>query len=216
MNYRKSVAAVLAVLLLGGVAAILLQGRSGDTGHRHATPASDLPRFRAGELQVGIATEPDTPRVGDNTLLLELQHQDGAPLEGATVQAFAEMPAMGAMPAMRAPADLERTGPGRFQGTLSLSMRGDWPLTISITRADGTTQRLQFDLATDRQGLEIASGGSALNGSPAAADSDNAINVDNRRRQLIGVKTREVAQQHLTRRIRAVGQVAFDERRLPT
>jgi membrane fusion protein, copper/silver efflux system len=213
MNYWKPIAAVVALLMLGAIATLLLQSRSDEPGHQHAAPASDLPRFRAGELQVGIATLPETPRVGENTLLLELNRLDGTPLEGATVQAVAEMPAMGAMPAMRAPAGLEPTGPGRFRGTLSLSMRGDWPLTVNITHPNGTTRRLQFDLATDRQGLEIASGGSPLNGS-AAADSDTAINVDSRRRQLIGLKTREVTHHDLTWRIRAVGRVAFDERRL--
>lgn len=214
MTYWKPIAAASVLLVLGGIAAFLFNARSGEPGHRHVATASELPRFRAGELQIGIATQPETPRVGDNTLLLELRRLDGTPLDGATVQAFAEMPAMGAMPAMRAPAGLERTGPGRFQGTVSLSMRGDWPLTVNITLPDGSARRLQFDLATGRQGLDIASGGSPLNGSRAAADSDNAITVDNRRRQLIGLTTREATHQDLTRQIRAVGRVAFDERRL--
>jgi Cu(I)/Ag(I) efflux system membrane fusion protein len=42
----------------------------------------------------------------------------------------------------------------------------------------------------------------------------NAIMVDSRRRQLIGVETGEVAHQDLTRIIRAVGQVIYDETRL--
>ncbi len=42
----------------------------------------------------------------------------------------------------------------------------------------------------------------------------NVITIDNRRRQMIGVKTDAVTHRDLVRRIRAVGAVKFDERRL--
>jgi Cu(I)/Ag(I) efflux system membrane fusion protein len=77
---------------------------------------------------------------------------DGEPVADLELDAFAEMPAM------RAPVDLERVGPGRFAGDFNLSMRGEWPLTLEIEDPDGTDHRLQFDLATDREGLELAAG----------------------------------------------------------
>lgn len=207
--------AILAVaVLLGGGAYLYRPADDAPATGSGAPQSDDLAQFRAGDLRVGVAMEPQTPRVGDNTVLLEITRPDGTPIDDASVTAFAEMAAMGAMPAMRAPADLQATGPGRFRGTVSLSMRGDWPLTVSIETPDGASRRLQFDLATGRQGLDIAAGGRPVGGPARSADSagEGAINIDNRRRQLIGIETAEATHRDLTRSIRTVGRVAVDER----
>ena len=105
--------------------------------------------------------------------------------------------------------------PGRFEGSLNLSMRGEWPLTIAIDHPEGQQdQRLRFDLATDRQGLTIAAGGAPVGDGPAAVDAANAVTIDNRRRQMIGVETGEATHRNLTKVIRAVGEVTYDERLL--
>lgn len=121
---------------------------------------------------------------------------------------------MGAMPAMRAPAELREVAPGRYEGSMNLSMRGEWPLTVMFESPAGKPVRLQFDLATDREGLTIAAGGASVGGTPAAADAANAVTIDNRRRQMIGVETGEVTRRELTKVIRAVGEVTYDERLL--
>lgn len=177
--------------------------------------AGGMPRYRAGDLIIAADIEPRTARIGENRLILELRDAEGNPVSDADVEAFAQMPAMGAMPAMRAPVDLEQVAPGRFEGTMDLSMRGEWPLTVAIDHPEGKDdQRLQFDLATDREGLTIAAGGAPVGGGPAAADAANAVTIDSRRRQMIGVETGEVTHRDLTKVIRAVGEVTFDERRL--
>ncbi|MGE3296401.1 MAG: FixH family protein, partial [Porticoccaceae bacterium] len=177
--------------------------------------AGGLPRYRAGGLIIAADIEPRTARVGENRLILEVRDEDGDPVSDIDVDAFAQMPAMGAMPAMRAPADLEQVEPGRFEGSLNLSMRGEWPLTIAIDHPDGRKgQRLQFDLATDREGLTIAAGGAPVGNGPAAVDAANAVTIDNRRRQMIGVETGEATHRNLTKVIRAVGEVTYDERLL--
>src|SRR5690606_33902008 len=48
----------------------------------------------------------------------------------------------------------------------------------------------------------------------AGSDEGNVITIDNRRRQLIGVEIGEAAYRQLVRPIRAVGEVAYDERLL--
>jgi len=177
--------------------------------------ADSLPRYRAGDLVVGVDIDPATARVGENRLILEVRDESGNPVTDVGVNAFAQMPAMGAMTAMRAPADLEQVAPGRYEGSMNLAMRGEWPLTIAINRPEGQEdRRLQFDLATDREGLTIAAGGAPVGGVPAAADATNAVTIDNRRRQMIGVETGEVTHRDLTKVIRAVGEVTYDERRL--
>jgi Cu(I)/Ag(I) efflux system membrane fusion protein len=177
----------------------------------------DVQRYRAGELVIAVHTEPDTPTVGDNRLLVDIQDAAGEPVSSLNVDAFAEMPAMGAMPAMRAPADLEQVGPGQFAGSMNLSMRGEWPLTLNIENPDGTDHRLQFDLATDRPGLQLAAGATPVGGQgeqAGPAGEGPIVNVDSRRRQMIGVETAEAARRDLMRSIRAVGQVTYDERLL--
>jgi len=206
----------VAALLLAGIATyVVMRGGGTDVAPSGAATVQEIPRYRAGGLEVGVTTVPATPRVGDNRLIVELHTPDGDPVSAVEVDAFAEMPAMGAMPAMRAPADLEQVAPGRFEGSVNLSMRGEWPLTIVIDHPQGRAdQRLQFDLATDREGLTIAAGGAPVGGGPAAVDAANAVTIDNRRRQMIGVETGKATHRRLVKVIRAVGEVAYDERLL--
>lgn len=187
-------------------------------------------RYRVGRVEMAVGVEPRTPRVGENRLVIELTDPDGDPLTGIPIEAHAEMPAMGAMPAMRAPADIREVAPGRYEGTMNLSMRGSWPLTVRMQDPEtGEEARVQFDLATDRPGLEVAAGARPVDGGetasaaasesgaddPAAAgDTSNAITVDSRRRQLIGLETGTAERRELVRPIRAVGEVAYDERLL--
>jgi Cu(I)/Ag(I) efflux system membrane fusion protein len=121
---------------------------------------------------------------------------------------------MGAMPAMRAPADLEETAPGRYQGSMDLPMRGEWPLTISFDAPGGQSVRLQFDLATDRANMPIAGGATPVGGGPAGIDTSNAITIDNRRRQMIGVEIGEATHRDMTKIIRLLGAVSYNERLL--
>ncbi|HUO81424.1 MAG TPA: efflux RND transporter periplasmic adaptor subunit [Gammaproteobacteria bacterium] len=182
----------------------------------------DMPMYRAGPFRVGVAVDPTSPRVGDNRLTVSLKDAGGQPVPEANIRAVAEMAAMGAMPAMRAPADLEEVAPGRYTGAFDLSMSGAWPLTLSIEKAGLGRARLGFDLATGRAGLEIRSGGVPLDasGRPAAGDARMAetdgggITIDSRRRQLIGVETDEATHRDLVKTIRAVGRVTYDERHI--
>lgn len=171
-----------------------------------------MPRFTAGNLEISIATDPATPRVGNNALIIQITDNNGNPVSDADIDAYAEMPAMGAMPSMRAPAGLTQTAPGRYEGELDLSMRGEWPLTVKIDNSSDGSKRLQFDLATDRTGLVIAAGGTPVGGSMADMDDENTITIDNRRRQMIGVETGKATHRDLVKTIRAVGEVTFDER----
>jgi membrane fusion protein, copper/silver efflux system len=177
-------------------------------------PNGGMPRYRAGDLDIAVDIDPGTARVGDNKIKIELRDADGQPIDDADIDAFAQMPAMGAMSAMRAPADLKKTGPGQYEGSMDLSMRGEWPLTVEIKDPVRGDKRLQFDLATDRQGLTITAGATPVGGAAMSMDDANAITIDNRRRQMIGVETGEATHRNLVKSIRAVGEVAFDERLL--
>ncbi|WP_043316170.1 hypothetical protein [Microbulbifer sp. HZ11] len=68
---------------------------SGGDSEAPAAAKSQLPRYSAGGLEIGVGTEPTAPQVGDNTLILELRQPGGEPVTGVAIEAFAEMPAMG-------------------------------------------------------------------------------------------------------------------------
>jgi Cu(I)/Ag(I) efflux system membrane fusion protein len=179
--------------------------------------------FESGPFEVGLAVVPDTPRMGDNDLMIMVRLPNGTPAANVDVSAYAEMPAMGAMPAMRAPADLVETTGGVFEGAVDLRMRGAWPLTVSIADPTHGNTQMVLDLATDRPGLRISAGGRLAGtvdqqqSSVAATDAGSeygAITVDNRRRQMIGLETEVVTHHDLVRKIRAVGNITYDERRL--
>ena len=222
MKPRIMLGGAALALTLVGIA--LFMDRSTNEGD-NAVSARDagLSWYQATGIEVGVATFPASPRVGDNRLVVAVRERNGEPVADLAIAAFAEMPAMGAMAAMRAPVDLVQVAPGRYEGTMKLSMRGEWPLTLTIDYpAGGEAQRLKFDLATDRAGLGIAAGGSPVDAPAAPVEvanastntNVNAITIDNRRRQLIGVETGEVSHRDLVKIIRAVGEVTYDERRL--
>jgi len=173
-----------------------------------------MPSYRAGDLEIAINIDPRTARVGQNKIMIEVHNAGGKPVPSIEVEAFAQMPAMGTMPAMRAPADLKQMSPVRYEGSMNLSMRGEWPLTVVIKDPQHSDKRLQFDLATDREGLAIVAGATPADGTVRPTDDASVITIDNRRRQMIGVETDEVIHRDLVKSIRAVGEVMFDERLL--
>ncbi len=169
--------------------------------------------LNAGPYRIGAEVEPETPRVGENRLAITLANADGEPLSDAKIHAVAEMPAMGSMPAMRAPVELRETKPGIYEGTFDLPMEGAWPLMITLEAPGLPARTVSFDMATGRAGLAPSMGFSG-GGEGAEEAPPGTITIDPHRRQLIGVTTDVAEVRPLTRTIRAVGQVVVDERRL--
>jgi len=211
LNLIRRIAAAMALVLIGGGAWVWISQLDGEAPA--VATKDDMPRYRAGTLEVGVMTDPRTPKVGANRLIVHVHDVDGKPVS-TQIDAYAEMPAMGAMPAMRAPADLQETAPGRYEGEVDLAMRGEWPLTMSVATEGGPPVRLQFDLATDRAEIPIAAGATPVGGAAMSMDDANVITIDSRRRQMIGVETGVATHRDLVKSIRAVGEVGVDERRL--
>ncbi len=206
------VAGTVALVVVTGGTYILLSESGSEAPDMVAE--SGMPRYRAGDLEIAIDIDPHTARVGDNKIIVEIRGEDGTVVPDIEVSAFAQMPAMGSMQAMRAPADLKQTDPGRYEGSVNLSMRGEWPLTVEIKGPQRGERRLQFDLATDREGLTIAAGATPVGGTVLPTNDANVITINNRRRQMIGVETGKATHRDLLKSIRAVGEVTFDERLL--
>ncbi|HBV21709.1 MAG TPA: efflux RND transporter periplasmic adaptor subunit [Nitrosomonas sp.] len=203
---------VLAILT-GGAYFLLSESGTNVPPESSAVARDNLSRYQVNGLKIGLGINPSIPRVGINELIIEVRDSRDNPVPVA-INAYAEMPAMGAMPAMRAPVDLKERVPGRYTGAMNLSMRGEWPLTVVIKDPQHNEKRLQFDLATDRKDLAIVAGATPVDGATKTTDDANVITIDNRRRQMIGVETDEVTHRDLIKSIRAVGEVMFDEQLL--
>jgi len=180
-----------------------------------AQTGADAQDYAAGPYRFAVELKPSAPVVGKNALTVRLKDETGEPLSGAAIRAVAVMPAMGTMPAMRAPAEMRETAPGIYVGTFEPSMEGAWPLTLTLQAPELPERTVSFDMATAREGLRPSSGidsgggGSAQESAPAGT-----INVDARRRQMIGLTTAVASLQPLTRTVRAVGRVTYDETQL--
>ena len=189
------VARTLLLLLLAGLPA---QAMGADA----ATEFEEVGPFR-----IYAEVDPEVPKVGRNQVTVWVQDSAGKSLSGASLDVVAVMPAMGAMPAMYAPAEMIETDPGRYLGDFTPSMAGEWPLTIRIETATGSGS-ITFDLATGRRGLRCSSCGGEGTAVPGT------VRVEPSRRQLIGIRTGRVTERNLRIVIRAPAVVTYDETRL--
>jgi len=123
----------------------------------------------AGALNVGAHIDPHRPVVGNNRLLVAVETPDGEPVTDASVEAVAIMPAMGAMPEMRASALFKHVEGGRYAGDLELTMAGGWPLTLKVDSPTHGKATLHFDLATTIEGLRLTDASGTGRANSAAA-----------------------------------------------
>ena len=163
-----------------------------------------------GPFQIAASFQPDPPRVGKNTLSLSIRGADGAAVEGLTIDATANMPAMGAMPEMRSQGQVITEEKGRYHVEFDLPMAGSWPLSLSIRAPDGDQATMQFNFVT---GLPVRRTDVAAitRLSIGGKDPAGTVILETARRQLIGVKTGSVVRKHVVIAIRAMGRVAYDE-----
>jgi len=140
---------VFAAALAAGIG-FALRGKSPDS-----MPRSGANFHPAGPFKIAVAIDPTQPKVGKNHMTVVVRDGNDQPVNDAAIQAIAEMPAMGAMPAMRAPADLKLDQPGVYRGQFELSMEGAWPLTLAIASPTKGSANLSFDLTTSRTGLRL-------------------------------------------------------------
>jgi len=210
---RKHIVLITSVALALTAGALIGFYWSGERQGR--APAAAAPMHRAGPFQIAARVAPATPVVGENTVLIELADLGGAPVTGAQIRAVATMPAMGAMPEMRAPATVTESRPGHYEGPFTLRMDGSWPLTLEISKEGVGEATLRFELATRRPGLRLSSDASlAAEAGESELSPAGTITLDARRRQAIGVTIAEVLRAPLQRRVRAVGRVTYDETRV--
>ena len=206
------------LLGFGGAAALVLASAAMGAWYWKTTllaptPAAAGTSMRAGAYQLRFNIEPETPQVGVNHLTLEVRDGNGKPVADAQVEIGANMAAMGTMSAMHAPAEIRADAAGMYRGTLDLPMSGEWPLTLSINTPLLGQAKIVLEMATGRNGL-LPANAAPRNDSMSQETESGMIQLDTRRRQLIGVTTGRVERKVVNYTVRAAGRVANDERRL--
>lgn len=214
---------LVAIICLGLIASLILF--LPQATEKQVTIQNIGQEYFAGPFKIQLVIDPEQPRVGKNQLNIIIRDKDNQAVNNASIQAVAEMPAMGSMPTMYAPAEISNVQPGLYQGQFELPMTGAWPLTLTIDAGIQGQARISFDMGTSRKGLSFSSATpstfSAVQPSSQNALSSNATSlqaksfkVDAYRRQLIGVSTEEVTCINMTKTIHANAQISYDQTRL--
>ena len=199
-------AAFAAVVLLAAVAFFTLRGPHAG---RHAA-APSAPALEAGSLRVSVTASPESPRVGENELRIQLADAAGAPVEAAEVHIGWKMAAMGAMPEMNGHAAAEPHGPGDYRAQIDLPMNGTWRLEIEAKPPGGDAVQIVGSLTTGIPGVAFAAPAGASAPRSAAAGSGE-VRIDAERRQRVGIRTARALRGPFEISLRAVGRVTADE-----
>ncbi len=97
---------------------------------------------KAGEYNVAVKIDKNSPVVGDNNVSIEITDASGHHARDAKVVLEYSMPAMPGMPAMNYKADAELKG-DEYKAKMNLSMSGSWNIAVKITRS-GKTSTAKF------------------------------------------------------------------------
>lgn len=116
-----------------------LQGYEPPPSGATAPPAGSRP-------DITFRTQPDPPRLGDNTFEVTVKDSNGQAIpDGAVSVVFfmAAMPTMG-MPAMRSQTKLAPVGNGVYRGAGQVLARGSWDVTVTVSRGGQEIGRRQL------------------------------------------------------------------------
>lgn len=139
--------AVLAVVALVGGLLVAGCGGGGDknqTMDNMPAPAATSPAT-TGNVEVTFKSEPDPPKMGDNTFDVMVMSGGQAVTDAdVSVEFFmAAMPAMN-MAEMRNTVALKHEGDGRYRGAGNVMMAGNWEATVTVKRGGQTIGTQKF------------------------------------------------------------------------
>jgi Cu(I)/Ag(I) efflux system membrane fusion protein len=182
------------------------------------SPAAEPTVVRSEGLEIRAAVDPETARVGENQLLIELRDEAGRPVENAALDVNVQMHPMGAMPAMGGAAHVAERGGGHYQAHFELAMGGTWQVELEARPPSGPVARAEGSLTVGAPGLRLQAVGTApratehVHGGAAAPTGESAeFQIAPERLQSIGVRTARAARRTLTPSLRTTGRVTWDE-----
>jgi membrane fusion protein, copper/silver efflux system len=109
---------------------------------------------KAGSLMLAFSTEPSSPRMGENRILVTVKDKAGKPVSNAKVQLTFTMPMPGMIPAT---VPMAAGKSGMYEAKVNLGMAGQWDLTIAIQRSGEPEVKETFS---------VIAGGSGMSGMP--------------------------------------------------
>ena len=96
------------------------------------------------DIAVQYEIAPQPPRAGTTTIDLKLTDKNGRPVGGARVDLEGNMSHAGMAPVSSEAKEIE---PGKYGGTLQLTMAGDWIVLVHITLPDGQKLQRQIEIS---------------------------------------------------------------------
>jgi len=195
---KRAIPIVVAAILVLVFHARLIAWFTGGT-----TDIGSAASVTAGPWQVAAALDPDPPRQKAQRIRATIT-SNGAPVDGASVELTADMPAMGSMAEMKSTAAAQPDGHGVYDGTLDLPMGGSWGIWVKIT-ANGSCAIARFSVVIGHAGIAPEGSGSC---------GAQAIEISEHRQREVGIIAEPATKGPLTLAIRAVGKLAYDESRL--
>lgn len=149
--------AVLAGLVVAGCG----RGSQNDASNQDmaAMPASTppaagvAPMVTMDAMDVRFRTEPDPPKIGENTFEAMVM-SGGQPVTEGGVTVELVMPAMPSMnmAEMRSTVALKHDGGGRYRGTGNVAMAGRWEATVTLTRSGQPVGSRTFSVTPGERG----------------------------------------------------------------
>ncbi len=176
-------------------------------------PTSSEP-VRVGDFVVSARIAPDPPATGDNQLIVQLKDAQGRPVDGASLDFVASMPAMGAMAEMRSGGKVQGRGSGVYDITYALPAQGDWTIALRVTAPGHDSAELHLKVSPPRRGLVFEPHPDAEPETPSSAADGGVgktLEISPARQQLIGVTWGRVERRAMTLELRVPGKVEVDE-----
>jgi Cu(I)/Ag(I) efflux system membrane fusion protein len=208
---KSRVLILMLAVAVTGIAAWLVIAKP--FGRSNAT--AEMPMQDVGAYRIGLVNSPDPPRPGENQLTVMVKDRDGRAVTDASVDARFTMEAMGSMPRMESRGKLESSKGGVYRARYGLSMAGEWDVVVKVAPKNGEPVRADYRLSTSTRGLAPVSATPVVGATPAATNTvdDATVQVDEARRQSLGIRTTEVVLRDLALTVRAAGRVTWDETR---
>jgi membrane fusion protein, copper/silver efflux system len=107
---------------------------------------------KADGLTIALATEPPSPRIGENMIRVTVKGEGGKPVSDAKIQLTYTMPMPGMMPAT---VPMKTVKDGAYEAKVNLGMGGQWDLTVTVQRAGQVDIKESFSVTAggERPGM---------------------------------------------------------------
>ena len=93
-------------------------------------------------LDIALRLDPESPVVGQATLIVTVKDPSGNPVNDAKVSARGDMNHAGMVPVIK---DAESSKDGEYTIPFEWTMAGDWTVEVTVEQADGTKVSKTFD-----------------------------------------------------------------------